>query len=244
MNKVFTAMMIVLVLSACQVSTLQEALIEQALEPFERDRRVVVNTKTAMYAFYRPFHVGLLQSDRTSVILRSHDEIITVSVDVAGILLNEQVSAQQGTLLRTLQLDIPIFQRVGTYTRLDGIEKPFEIKIAQHEKRLFVVLRSYDLVLTANTALSVAHHVVRDMMTILMSASTANDVIVGLFSNQSRDQMLIKNQNLFNQLAPEAGTLAQMINLLKGPPTLEELLSGNQNLPNEEIIEGNEEGLE
>lgn len=244
MIKIFTSLILVLVLSACQVSTLQVALIDQALEPFARDRKVVVNTKTQLYAFYRPFHVGMISSDRTSVLLRTHDEIVTLSVDVAGIILNDQVSERQGVVLRHLQLNLPSLQRKGTFQRLDGAIKPYELKISRQNNRALILLRSYDVVLTANTAISTAHNVVSDMMVMLRSASTANDLVLGLFSNHPRNQIAIQNQNLFNQLAPEAGTLAEMINLLKGPPTLEKLLRENQNLPNEEIVEGDEEGFE
>jgi hypothetical protein len=83
------------------------------------------------------------------------------------------------------------------------------------------------------------------MILILLSSTTSNERILSLYSNMDERQSLQnQSENLFNQLAPESGTIADMINLLKGPPTLEELLREYQNLPTEEIIEGEEEGFE
>jgi hypothetical protein len=71
---------------------------------------------------------------------------------------------------------------------------------------------------------------------------------MSLYTNvEKRLDLQSQSENLFNQLAPESGTIADMISLLKGPPTLEELLREYQNLPEEPIIEGeeeNEDGLE
>ena len=248
MKKTIVCIILVLFVSACQVSTVQESALVQALEPFARDRKVVQNITTLNYAFYRPFHVGVIESAPYSAVLRSHNEVITFNVDVVGIIARKHFRTTLNRELRELNLASSTFQKTGEYKDLNGFFKPFELVVSHNNNnnnnRVNIMLRSYHVVLSANVAINVAQHVTRDMMVILMSSSTTNHRILSLYSHRdTNNELQTQSENLFNQLAPESGTLADMINLLKGPPTLEELLRDYQSLPNEEIVEGEEEGL-
>jgi hypothetical protein len=245
MKKILTVLSIALILSACQVSKIQDVQIDRTLESFERESKFVQNVVTTNYAFYRPFHVGLLQSQPYSILLKSHDETITFNVDVVGIIARELYTNSLNRTLRLLTKDTPLVHRVGEFKDVDGKTQTYELKINQTSERYIIVLRSYHVVLSANVSLSAIHSVLKDMILILVSAKTSNDRILSIYSNiDERQDLQNQSENLFNQLAPESGTIADMINLLKGPPTLEELLREYQNLPTEEIVEGEEEGFE
>lgn len=245
MKKILTVLSIALILSACQVSKIQEVQIDRTLEIFERESRVVQNVVTTNYAFYRPFHVGFLQSHPYSISLKSHDETITLNVDVVGIIARELYTNSLNRSLRLITRETPLIHRVGEFKDIDGQTQTYELKINQIDERYIIVLRSYHVVLSADVSLSAIQPVLKDMILILSSATTSNERILSIYSNiDERQDLQNQSENLFNQLAPESGTIADMINLLKGPPTLEELLREYQNLPTEEIIEGEEEGFE
>lgn len=245
MKKIFTVLMFALFLSACQMSGIQEVKIDTTLESFNRESSFVQNIITTNYAFYRPFHVGIMQSQPYGISLKSHNEIITFNVDVVGIIARELYTNSLNRTLRLLTKDTPLIHRVGEFIDVQGRSQTYELKINQVNDRFIMILRSYHVVLSTDVSLSNIEPVLKDMILILLSSTTSNERILSLNSNMDERQSLQnQSENLFNQLAPESGTIADMINLLKGPPTLEELLREYQNLPTEEIIEGEEEGFE
>jgi hypothetical protein len=245
MKKILTCLSIVLILSACQVSEFQELRIDRTLENFERESTLVQNVLTTNYGFYRPFHVGIMQSQPYSISLKSHGETIAFNVDVVGIIARELYKSSLNRTLRLLTKETPLFHRVGEFKDPNQQIQTYELKITQLDERYILILRSYHVVLSADVSISAIEPVLKDMILILISSSTADDRILSTYSNiDERIDLQTQSENLFNQLAPESGTIADMINLLKGPPTLEELLREYQNLPTEEIIEGEEEGFE
>jgi hypothetical protein len=245
MKKILMILMFALSLSACQISGIQDVQIDRTLESFNRESNVVQNIITTNYSFYRPFHVGIMQSQPYGISLKSHNEVIILNVDVVGIIARELYKNSLNRTLRLLTRDTPLIHRVGEFIDIDGKTQTYELKINFVNDRYIVVLRSYHVVLSSDVSVSSLQSVLKDMISILVSATTSNDRIISLYSNvDERVNLQSQSENLFNQLAPESGTIADMINLLKGPPTLEELLREYQNLPTEEIIEGEEEGLE
>ncbi|MCD8574899.1 MAG: hypothetical protein LRY28_05330 [Erysipelotrichaceae bacterium] len=242
MKKMLTVLLIVLFMSACQVQAIQESQIDSTLELFNRVQTSHQNISTENYAFYRPFHVGLKESGTYGVSLQSYNETIVFNVDVVGVLARELYPSLLNRTLRTLTQETPLIHRVGDYRSKNGMFYTYELKIVPIEDQYHIILRSYQSVLSARVSLSTLQPVLQDMITILVN-TTINDALIISAYNHSQDRFEVAKQseNLFNQLAPETGTIADMINLLEGPPTLEELLRDYVSLPSEEIIEGEED---
>lgn len=244
MKKILTILVIVLYMSACQVQDIQESRLDTILEAFNRVEAFHQNIATENYAFYRPFHVGLKESGTYGVELQSYSETIVFNVDVVGVIARELYPSLLNRTLRTLTQGTPLIHRIGDYRSRNGQFYTYELKIIPVEHEFHLILRSYQSVLISRVSLSTLEPVLRDMITILMSTTINDSLIITAYSNsQDRFDVAKQSENLFNQLAPETGTIADMINLLKGPPTLEELLRDYVSLPTEEIIEG-EEGVE
>jgi len=242
MKKMLTVLMIVLFVSACQVQDIQESRLDSILESFNRDQTSHQNVSTDHYAFYRPFHVGLKESGTYGVSLQSYNETIVFNVDVVGVLARQLYPSLLNRTLRTLTQETPLIHRIGDYRSRNGMFYTYELKIVPVEDEYHLILRSYHTVLSSHVSLATLEPVLQDMITILMSTTINDNLIITAYSNtQDRFNVAKQSENLFNQLAPETGTIADMINLLEGPPTLEELLRDYVSLPSEEIIEGEEE---
>jgi hypothetical protein len=248
MKKILVILTFVFVLTACQVQSVQEIKFTQILESFERQGSSVQNIITPKYSFYRPFHAGIKESGPYFVAMMSNQEIILFNVDVVGVIAKELYKTSLNNTLRTITLDAPLVHYVGEYNNHAGKPQAYELKLTKQGERFTLMLRSFDVVLTSNVALANIEPVLKDMITILKNSTVNEESIMSLYTNiEKRLDLQSQSENLFNQLAPESGTIADMINLLKGPPTLEELLREYQNLPEEPIIEGeeeNDEGLE
>lgn len=242
MRKILATLTFVFVLTACQVQSIQEIKFTKILESFEQQGSSIQNIITPKYSFYRPFHAGVKDSGPYFVSLMSNQEIILFNVDVVGVIAKELYETSLNNTLRTITLDEPLIHYVGEYKNHKGNNQAYELKLTKQGERFTIMLRSYDVVLTSSVALANIEAVLRDMISILKNSTVDDKLIMSLYTNvDNRLDLQSQSENLFNQLAPESGTIADMINLLKGPPTLEELLREYQNLPEEPIIEGEEE---
>jgi hypothetical protein len=245
MKKSLVAICLILVLAACQVQSIQETRISNSLESFQRQGTSIQNIVTPSYSFYRPFHVGVYQSGAYFMALKSYDEIIMLNVDVVGVIAKNVYVTTLNRSLRTITLDPPLIHIIGEFDNIQSQTQTYELKITRYEERYSLMLRSFNIVLTANVALANVESVLADMIVILKSSTVDDERIMTLYANiEKRADLQVQSENLFNQLAPESGTIADMINLLKGPPTLEELLREYQLLPEEPIIEGDEEDFD
>ncbi|MBS3991165.1 MAG: membrane lipoprotein lipid attachment site-containing protein [Erysipelothrix sp.] len=248
MKKILAILTFVFVLTACQVQSIQEIKFTQILESFEHQGSTIQNVITPKYSFYRPFHSGIKDSGPYFASMMSNQEIILFNVDVVGVIAKELYESSLNNTLRTITLEAPLVHYVGDYKNHRGITQAYELKLTKQGERYTIMLRSFDVVLTSNVALANIESVLKDMIIILRNSTVNDELIMSLYTNvEKRLDLQSQSENLFNQLAPESGTIADMISLLKGPPTLEELLREYQNLPEEPIIEGeeeNEDGLE
>jgi hypothetical protein len=241
MKKILATITFVFFLTACQVQSIQEIKFLEVLEGFEQQGSLIQNVITNKYSFYKPFHAGVKQSGPYFVSMMSNQEIIQFNVDVVGVIAKELYTTALNNSLRTITLDTPVVHYVGDFVNYQGLMQAYEFKLSKQGNRYTMMLRSFDVVLTANVSLANTESVLKDMITILKNSSVNHDLIISLYTN-GEDGLDFQSQteNLFNQLAPESGTIADMINLLKGPPTLEELLKEYQDLPDEPIFEGEE----
>lgn len=241
MKKIFATITFVFFLTACQVQSVQEIQFLKVLEGFEQQGSLIQNVITTKYSFYKPFHAGVKESGPYFVSMMSNQEIIQFNVDVVGVIANELYTTALNNSLRTITLDTPLVHYVGDFVNFQGLTQAYEFKLSEQGHRYTLMLRSFDVVLTTNVSLASAESVLKDMITILKNSTVNHDLIISLYT-KGEDGLDFQSQteNLFNQLAPESGTIADMINLLKGPPTLEELLREYQDLPDEPIFEGEE----
>ncbi len=241
MKKILATITFVFFLTACQVQSIQEIQFLGILENFEQQGSPIQNVITNKYSFYKPFHAGVKQSGPYFVSMLSNQEIIQFNVDVVGVIAKQLYKSSLNNSLRTITLDTPLIHYIGEYSNYQGKMQSYEFKLSSQENRYTMMLRSFDIVLTANVALANVESVLNDMIVILKNSSVNHDLIISLYTKgEDRLDFQSQTENLFNQLAPESGTIADMINLLKGPPTLEELLREYQDLPDEPIFEGEE----
>lgn len=238
MKKILVTITAAFFLTACQVQSIQEIQFLRILEAFEQQGSSIRNVNTSKYSFYKPFHVGIRQSGPYFVSMMSNQEIIQFNVDVAGVIANERYPVSLNNTLRSIALDALLVHHVGDFINPQGRTHPYELKLSSQGHRYTMVLRSFDVVLTANISLANIKPVLKDMIIILKNSTINQDLIISLFINAEESDFKSQSENLFNQLAPESGKVADMISLLKGPPTLEELLREIQDLPTEPIFEG------
>lgn len=240
MKKTLVTITAAFFLTACQVQSIQEIQFIQILEAFKQQGSSIRNINTSKYSFYKPFHVGIRQSGPYFVSMISNQEIIQFNVDVAGVVANERYTNALNNTLRSISLDSFLVHHVGDFINPQGRTQTYELKLSNQGNRYSMVLRSFDVVLTSNISLANIKPVLRDMITILKNSTVNHNLISSLYIKEEESDFQSQTENLFNQLAPESGKIADMISLLKGPPTLEELLREIQNLPTEPIFEGEE----
>lgn len=212
---------LMVLLVGCNVSaeSLSDRIEVSINNSIEAKPATIVNHTTKLYQFYLPFHMGKKASNSTSVLLQSNDVDIVMSIDAANIIMQRFYR----TSLNSNQLrEIPtyakvVFDQSGQYLSSNQVTLNYRLIVSQVDEYLYsIVLQSDAVLLSAVTPLALVETIVFDMMTVAKSTKVNRETVVSMYSNKQIINYQRQTLELFEQIAPESGRVADMISIVEG----------------------------
>lgn len=211
----------------------------------------VRNNNSPLYSYYLPRNVGKRSSNQLAATIVTYDEEVVLSLDIASIIMTRFYRVQLAGQLRPLY---------GTQNAL--VNKNFSLKdsVGSTSDYRIVVLPFLDdqyMVYVQNQAFLISalipktkiQPVLTDMLIILRSAKSQSNDIVNLFSNKVVVDYNRISKELIQFIAPESGTIVDMLKLITGDFNFDENLPDDYfndiiELPEEETEEEGVENVE
>lgn len=202
-------MSILMVLSGCMVSTSSlEREVITALKRAETDEiSKTVNHSGLIFSYYLPTHLGKIQSTQTSLILLAHQERLVVNVDVISV-VHSNIDADLRLMFS--QKD-SLFTYASTSIDSKGFKFKYQTFIYPYENAYFMILQTPSLVMSAQVSLGTMADLSYEMLRLARTIQISKKEVSNLFSNREILNYQKTDLNMFAQLAPESGTVLDMI---------------------------------
>lgn len=196
---------------AQQVSENLQLKVDEALQA---ETPSVLNVNTPYYSYYLPPHMGIRFSNKIATVFVSNQHEIVLRVDVPTIIMQRYYRSALENNMQTLNFTDEFFTYITTFTNQNKELQNLDISITQQQENYVIYLQSNQFVLTSTVKLADVQPVLYDMLVILRSAKADKNEIVSIYSNKQvidyRQQVL----EIFEQVAPSTGTLADMNRLV------------------------------
>lgn len=166
-----------------------------------------------LFGYYLPPSIGRRSSTPTSVLLISNQEKILMNLDVVNV-LNQAYYTDNGTnLLRTnTQILDALYASTGTYTNAQGLESEYQIKaFALSADEILLSLETENFIFSSIHASAVSPEILYDMLVIARSTTVNKSAVLAAFSTREIINYQKETLNMFTQLAPESGTVMDMV---------------------------------
>jgi hypothetical protein len=213
-NRFLVLMLGLLLLSGCSglsTSTLDRQLREAVQSASIVDFNAVNNIQKTLYTYYLPPHLGRIQSTETASILRSGNVNILMNLDVIDVIADtyyetknvfKQLVAQSQSLLS--------FDGELTNAQLKTLTYKVTI-ISIGNQEVLLTLESGYFILTAITATVDAPDILEDMVLLVRSAQVDKERVLVAYSTRESIDYQQETIDLFEQIAPESGSVLDMI---------------------------------
>lgn len=166
------------------------------------------NMDSSLFDYYLPSTVGRRNPSLSSVVLVSQNQEILMNLDVVGILNSDNPNVLRAAT-NTSQAMISFS---GTSTNLKGLDLSYEVSVhGLTPRRVLLTLQTRDFVFTSILAPSAVADVAFDMLRIARSVLIQKDAIIATYSNKEIINYQKDTLNMFAQLAPESGTVVDMV---------------------------------
>lgn len=212
---------LMVLLVGCNVSaeSLSDRIESSLNSSIEAKPVTIVNHTTKLYQFYLPFHMGKKASNSTSVLLQSNDVDIVMSIDAANIIMQRfyRTSLNSNQLRNIPTYAQVVFDQSGQYLSSNQVTLNYRLIVSQVDEHLYsIVLQSDAVLLSAVTPLALVETIVFDMMTVAKSTKVNRETVVSMYSNKQIINYQRQTLELFEQIAPESGRVADMISIVEG----------------------------
>lgn len=202
-------------LSACVVSNSDlQARYDQAIKEANTQEMNVYNSMTRdLFSYYLPLTVGRRMSTETSIVLVSHQEEILMNLDVISILNEAYYENDTVNVLRSsVMVNEAVYQHEGTFVDLKGFEVDYHVSVnALSDTHVLLTLETESFIYSSIHPSSISAEILYDMLRIARSTQIKKDVVLSTFSNRDIIDYQKETLNMFAQLAPETGTVVDMI---------------------------------
>ena len=175
-----------------------------------------------------------------------------VSLDIASIIMNRFYRIQLAGQLRPLYgTDNAIAVKNGSFKENNGTTTDFRIVVLPFTAKLrMVYVQSQDFLVSAVLPMAKIQPVLSDMLIVLRNAKAQSNDVVNLFSNKVVVDYDRISKELIEFIAPESGTIVDMLKLITGDFDFDETLPDDYydddviEIPVEEPNEEGEEDVE
>ena len=214
MKKIWIVLLLVTTLSACQdvniplAQRYEQALTEALSMPIAKHRSM----NRSLFSYYLPLHMGRKTSTTTSAQFKTQAQTIVLSLDIINILNQEYYRDLNNPIRSALRKDNAVFVQDGYFGRFDGVRVPFLVIASQlSDHWVFVQIQTDTFILSSIHPQSISANLLIDMMSIARTTQVNRDLIIAQYSNRDVITYQRENLNIFSQIAPESGTVIDMI---------------------------------
>ncbi|MDP3306139.1 MAG: hypothetical protein Q8S15_08705 [Erysipelotrichaceae bacterium] len=244
----------ILFISGCSVSgTSLEQQIDASVAFVSSQPAVELrNNRLPLYSYYLPRNIGKRSSNQLAATFVSYNEEVVLSLDIASIIMNRFYRIQLAGQLRPLygKQNALIAKKVSL-NDINGASIDYRIVILPFsEDRYMVYVQSQEFLASAMLPLSKVQPVLTDMLIVLRSAQAQSNDIINLFSNKIVIDYDRISKELIEFIAPESGTIVDMLKLITGDFDFDETLPDDYydddviEIPDEEPKEEGDEDVE
>lgn len=211
--KILIISIVIVMLSGCQDSALTlKQSFSTAIENASNSEITKISNHNATYFdYYLPITMGRLTSTDTSVILKSFNTEILMTIDIVNVVLNGSLS-NQNSLRAVFNSDKALSSIEGKTLDARGYDQTYRAQVfdLQNEDYLIVV-QTPNTVISAKAKLGLVSDLSYEMLRLARTVVIDRSLILANYSNTETINYQKVNLNMFSQMAPESGTVLDMI---------------------------------
>lgn len=193
------------------MNSLESRLLDALQRSAEVRLTVANNIQKPLYTFYLPPHIGRIQSTETASILRVGNINILMNLDVIDVIADTYYAS--GNVFKQLVAQTQsVVSFEGTLTTTQ--QKPIAYKVTVIDignREVLLTLESGYFIMTAIVPIGEAATILEDMVLMVRSAIVDTDEVLLSYSTRESIDYQQETINLFEQIAPESGSVLDMI---------------------------------
>lgn len=184
------------------------------------------NHNSPLYSYYLPRNVGKRSSNQLSATFTSYGEEFVLSLDIASIIMNRFYRIQLADQLRPLYgTQNAIIVKNGSLKENNGTTSDYRIVVLPFtEEKSMVYVQSQNFLVSSLLPKTKIQPVLIDMLIVIRSARAQTNDVVNLFSNKVVVDYDRISKELIEFIAPESGTIVDMLKLITGDFDFDESL--------------------
>lgn len=207
-------LMILVVLAGCSdisVSSLNAQLRQAVQNADEVQLNATNNIQKNLYTFYLPPHIGRVQSTETASILRVNNINILMNLDVIDVIADTYYESENvfKKLVAQTQAQVSFD---GELTSVQ--QKPISYKVTVIDlgnREVLLTLEGGYFILTAIAPVADTTTILEDMVLLVRSAIVDKKQVLVDYSTRESIDYQQETIDLFEQIAPESGSVLDMI---------------------------------
>lgn len=206
--------MILVVLAGCSdisVSSLNAQLRQAVQKAAEVQLSATNNIQKNLYTFYLPPHIGRVQSTETASILRVSNINLLMNLDVIDVIADTYYESENVFKKLVAQTQSQVSFE-GTLTSVQ--QKPISYKVTVIDlgnREVLLTLEGGYFILTAIVPVADTATILEDMVLLVRSAIVDKKQVLVDYSTRESIDYQQETINLFEQIAPESGSVLDMI---------------------------------
>lgn len=202
-----------LFLSSCSIhsQTIQQTFVTSIGAAESSEINSVLNRNGLYFDYYLPITMGHKLSAESSLILESFQRDILMSLDVVNIVLNEG-SSNQSSLRDIFNKSLALVNIESITSDFNGLNLSYKAQLFELEKNLYlVVIQTQNIVVSAQMEIGLVNELAYEMLRLARTVNVDRSLVVTNYSNKETFSYQKVNLNMFAQMAPESGTIIDMI---------------------------------
>ena len=236
---IFISLIVLTTLSGCIVNqnTIKDdfelAINEASISSINR----VSNHTTTYFDYYLPITMGRVTSTETSEILKSGQTELLMTLDIVNIVLNNSL-ARSNDLRTIFKTNVALSSIEGKSMDSVGYDQYYKAQLFNLDQTQYlIVIQTQNVLISAKVDQGLVPNMAYEMLRLARSVVIDRSLIVAAYSNTETFSYQKVNLNMFAQMAPESGTVLDMIegeetnlldddfyNMINDSPTEEEIL--------------------
>ncbi|NLA78804.1 MAG: hypothetical protein GX845_04565 [Erysipelothrix sp.] len=216
MRYVILVVLVLLVGCTIEPAQINDAIDKEIEASLSLKAPEVKNYKTPYYSFYLPPHVGVRDSNKIGTTFISQNHEILMNIDIPTIIMRRYYRYDLENNMRVFDLEKDDYQYQGKFENFEGDELDFEVFINEDDQKYIILVHSNHVVLSSWVPLSNVPAILSDMLLLMRFTTVDEPKIVQTYSRKQIIDYQQQVLEMFEQVAPESGTLLDMDRLING----------------------------
>lgn len=172
-----------------------------------------VNISKGLYSYYLPPNIGRKTSTETSTILTSNNVNILMNLDVIDVIKDSYYeTSTSGSFKSMLASTKNLSTFDGVFKNSDDKDVIYRVSVLKvNDTMILLTLEGGYFVFTAIVPVSLANEVLYDMILIARTAKVDSAAVLLAYSTRETIDYQKETLDMFSQIAPESGTVLDMI---------------------------------